>query len=232
MSRISGKADTRDDVLEPIERPRRLVEITLESMRRAIVDGDWTLGEKLSESSIARLLGVSKTPVREALVLLQREGLVQIRPQSGTRVFTLKPGELAHICDLRQALETAALRLAAEHDMAPLGRELLKITERMKSVREKGDTRTYLRLDGGFHAALVRGSENPYLVASYDLVAGKVAALRTHLGTDPHHLEKSFAEHCRIAELVRQGDLDGALQVLASHIARKEGSYWAHLQAE
>lgn len=232
MSRLSSRAGAKEEALERIARPRRLVEITLESMRRAIVDGDWALGEKLSESSIARRLGVSKTPVREALVLLQREGLVEIRPQSGTRVFTLKPGELAHICDLRQALETAALRLAVEQDMASVGRELLKVTERMKAARARGDTRTYLRLDGEFHDVLVRGSGNPYLVASYELVAGKVAALRTHLGTDPHHLEKSFAEHCRLAELVSASDLDAALQVLASHIARKEGSYWAHLKAD
>lgn len=223
-----------DDDLEPIERPKRLVEITLDTMRKAIIDGDWELGRKLSESSIARQLGVSKTPVREALVLLRREGLVDIRPQSGTRVFTLQPGELTHICDLRQALETAAVRLvAAEPDgLATLGRELTAITERMRHVREQGDIRAYLRLDDEFHHALVRGSGNPYLVASYDLVAGKIAALRTRLGTDPHHLEKSFAEHCEIAERLGVGEPEDALELLSRHIARKEGSYWQHLQAD
>lgn len=228
MERIPDITHMPTEPLARIERPRRLVEVALETLRNAIVEGDWDLGEKISESSVARQLGVSKTPVREALVLLQREGLVVIRPQSGTRVFTLQPGELTHLCDLRQALETTAVRLASAGAVTALGRELAAIVERMRTAREDGDTREYLRLDGAFHEALVRASGNPYLVAGYDLVAGKIAALRTHLGTDPHHLEKSFAEHARMARLVAAGDLDQAVALLSRHIARKEGSYWAH----
>lgn len=222
--------DTRS--LDPITRPPRLVEMAREALRARIVDGDWALGEKISESSVARQLEVSKTPVREALVLLRQEGLVDIRPQSGTRVFTLAAGELNHICELRQALETTAVRLAFERALPTLGNELAGIVESMTAAREQNDTRRYLRLDDAFHAALIRQSGNPYLVTSYDLVAGKIAALRTHLGTDPHHLQKSYDEHCRLATLVAEGDLEKTLGLLTSHIARKEGSYWEHLQLE
>jgi biotin operon repressor len=99
----------REEPLQPIERPESLTESTVKRIRQAIVSGDLGLGLPLSERQLADMLGVSKTPVREALAQLRREGLVRIVPQRGASVFTLSQQEVIDICGLRQGLTHFAL---------------------------------------------------------------------------------------------------------------------------
>ena len=99
-------------------------------MRESIVSGDLELGSALSERALAEKLGVSKTPVREALAQLRVEGLVRIYPQRGAYVFTLSAREVIEICEFRQTLEAAALRLAVERHPKDLADELHAIVSR------------------------------------------------------------------------------------------------------
>src|SRR4029078_266097 len=91
-----------------IQRPDSLTEIALQQVRAAIIEGTLPLGSPISEAQLAAALGISKTPVREALAQLRMEGLVTIVPQSGTYVFTLSATEVVEICELRQTLDTRA----------------------------------------------------------------------------------------------------------------------------
>ena len=215
--------------MKQIRRPKLLVDIALDSVRRAIVDGDLDLGDPISEARLAAELGISTTPVREALALLRREGLVDVVPQRGTFVFTLQPGELNRICELRLALETAALRLGVERRPDDLVGQLGDVVDRMVQARERADTIRYLQLDTEFHDQLLAHCDNPYMIDAYSLISAKVAALRNRLGADGHHLDKSFHEHVAIVRAVGAGDLDAALDILGRHIARKDGSYWDHI---
>ena len=194
-----------------------------------IVEGELSLGQRISENALAAQFGVSTTPVREAFALLRREGLVRIVPQSGTYVFTLLPGELTQMCELRVALEPAALRLAFERDRRRLAEVLSAIAAAMRTARARKRVNEYLRLDTEFHDALIVAAGNRYVVEAYRIIAAKMAALRGRLGTNPHHLAKSMREHAMMARLIGKGDIEGAETVLLRHIARKEGSYWEHL---
>ena len=91
--------------MKPIERPESLTESAVKRLRHAIVSGDFELGQPLSERQLADTLEISKTPVREAMAQLRREGLVRILPQRGAFVFTLSQQEVVEICELREALE-------------------------------------------------------------------------------------------------------------------------------
>jgi DNA-binding GntR family transcriptional regulator len=187
------------------------------------------LGERLSENALAARLSVSTTPVREAFALLRREGLVTVKPQSGTYVFALAPGELTQLCELRVALEPAALRLALDDTNAALASTLRDIVSEMERCRGQDLTRNYLALDTAFHNAIIAASGNPYLVGAYSMIEAKMAALRNRLGSDPHHMAKSMREHVAITDAVARRDLSKANRILIGHIARKEGSYWEHL---
>jgi DNA-binding GntR family transcriptional regulator len=215
--------------MRPIERPRSLTETVLAQLRESIVSGDLELGAALSERVLAEKLGVSKTPVREALAQLRVEGLVRIYPQRGAYVFTLSAREVIEICEFRQTLETAALRIAAERRPKELGGELDAIIADMQAARAGDDTKAYLRADTRFHQAFFRHCGNSYLIDTYELHIGKIAALRTHLAAKPHHTEMSYREHCQLRDLIAAGRLANALDVLDVHIDRTKSTYSAEI---
>jgi DNA-binding GntR family transcriptional regulator len=209
-----------------IERPKPLSELVFESLKQDIVNGEFELGEALSEVRIATQLDVSRTPVREAFARLELEGLVRTEPQRGTYVFTLEPDQLRDICDTRVYLETGALTAAFEKNKEALVQALSDIVQQMDKARSGQDDSLYLRLDTAFHQAIVDAAGNDFLNDAYQTIASKMAALRNRLGAHADHMAKSFVEHKRITELCGAGDLSGAIKVLVAHIGRKEGSYW------
>lgn len=208
-----------------LARPKSLRELALEHLRESIVDGSLKMGEILSERRISEELGVSKSPVREALAQLRDEGLVSIEPQKGARVFSLSEPEVSQICDFRQAIESAAFELALARDRAGLASEMRRVVSEMEQAREKGNEKSYLALDTSFHHLIFTHSGNDYLTASYSRYIGKIAALRTHLSKLPQHTELSFDEHKGIALATKEGNLDQINSLLAEHIDRTRQAY-------
>ena len=208
-----------------LERPKSLRELALEHLRNRIVDGSLKMGQILSERKISEELGVSKSPVREALAQLRDEGLVNIEPQKGARVFSLSEAEVTQICDFRQAIETAAFELALSRDPEGLASDIVKIVKKMEQERKYGNEKEYLALDTSFHQLIFEHAGNDYLTASYTRYVGKIAALRTHLAKLPQHTELSFEEHQKIASAVGKADLTKIKSLLAEHIDRTRQTY-------
>ncbi|AXT36268.1 GntR family transcriptional regulator [Phaeobacter sp. LSS9] len=208
-----------------IERPKSLRELALEHLRNSIVDGSLKMGQILSERKISEDLGVSKSPVREALAQLRDEGLVSIEPQKGARVFSLSEPEVAQICDFRQAIETAAFELALSRDPEGLAEDMQRVVKDMERERSRDDEKGYLSLDTAFHQLIFEHAGNDYLTASYTRYIGKIAALRTHLAKLPQHTELSFDEHTKIAQAVREADMDKIKSLLTAHIDRTRQTY-------
>ena len=231
-SRKQAAGENPDKRAGKLTRPGLLVDEVVRAIREMIVEGRVLPGERLSENALAAELGVSTTPVREAIALLRREGLVTVQPQSGTYVFELQPGELNQLCELRFALEPAAVQLAMEDPASTLADALDAIVGNMRAAQDSGAVKRYLALDTAFHDTIIAASGNPYILSAYALIGAKMAALRNRLGDDPHHMEKSMREHVEIVEAIRERDLSRATHILVRHIARKEGSYWEHLDPE
>ena len=206
-------------------RPKSLRELALEHLREKIVDGTLKMGQILSERSISDELGVSKSPVREALAQLRDEGLVTIEPQKGARVFTLTEHEVTQICDFRLAIETAAFELALQRNQSKLSNDMTQIVKDMGTARENGDETTYLALDTAFHQAIFQCCENDYLSASYNRYVGKIAALRTHLSALPQHTVLSYHEHVGLAKAVQKSNMAEIRRLLADHIDRTRRTY-------
>jgi DNA-binding GntR family transcriptional regulator len=205
-----------------IERPKSLRELATELLRDRIIDGTLKMGQSLSERSISEELGVSKSPVREALAQLRDEGLVIIEPQKGARVFSLTENEVFQICDFRLAIETAGFKLALERSSEALALDMDKVVAEMTKAQ---DTRRYLQLDTRFHQLIFIHSRNDYLTACYDRYLGKIAALRTHLSSMPDHTRLSFEEHGMLAEAVRRRNLPKIEALLHEHIERTRTTY-------
>lgn len=208
-----------------LERPKSLRELALEHLRESIVNGTLKMGQILSERRISEELGVSKSPVREALAQLRDEGLVTIEPQKGARVFSLSDDEVTQICDFRQAIETAAFELALARNPDALADDMLDVVRKMKVAQKKRRMAEYLALDTRFHALIFEHCENDYLAASYSRYVGKIAALRTHLSNLPRHTELSYGEHESLAKAVRSGDKKEIRRLLTEHIDRTRQVY-------
>jgi DNA-binding GntR family transcriptional regulator len=203
-----------------------LVRRTTDALRRMIVEGDLSLGESLSEAKAARWLDVSRTPVREAFVRLEIEGLVVSEPQRRTRVFMPRPKDVDDICVARGCLESKALVLAMERRRVELAAALAKTANLMTEALQSQDIAQYLRLDSTFHQAIFDHADNAFLRDAYQTIAPKLAALRTRLPRHLDYLKKGYGEHLSLSELVAAGDVESALRVLDEHISRKEDSFW------
>ncbi len=188
--------------MEKLKRPQSLFKMALEQIRTGIVDGDIELGAQISELGISQPLGISKTPVREALQELRREGLVQIDPQRGTSVFLPNEAELLRIFDFRALLEVGAARRMFTNNPQRSAQEMRTVIDSMKICVSNDDHHGYRRLDSKFHNVIIAGAENSYISEAYEPVSIKIDALRSRgLGTK-HVMERSLAFHEKLFQLL------------------------------
>lgn len=202
------------------------------SIRDAIVNAKFGFGEALSEENLAAAFEVSRTPVREALNLLQLEGLVSIVPKSGTYVFTPTLEDISEICEYRAVLETHAAELAARDNPEALAAELTALADEMEAAMKAQDIPLYGRLDSRYHEAFFENARNRYLVMGFQMIMGRVATLRTQLALHARNEpERSYGDHRRMIELIRKGDTARLKQVLRAHIRRTQDNYMQAFQA-
>ena len=189
------------------------------------MDGDLNLGQALSESSLAAALGISKTPIREALVRLAAEGLVQILPQRGTFVFELSEVDAHALSNFRTLLEIEALRIAMHDDRPALVTALKAVLGKMKLGRSQSDSLQYRTLDDRFHRTIIEHSNNAYLAAAYEKIAVLVHALRNRLIVDARTHSQSLKDHRELVRLIERGELEKTAQLLKEHIAKTSAEY-------
>ncbi|MDO6481332.1 GntR family transcriptional regulator [Shimia thalassica] len=203
-----------------IERPQSLSEIAADHIREAIILGDFRLGDPLTENALSKLLGISKTPVREAIAALKREGILQGDSQKGARVFTQTPEQLHQMCVYRFTLETAAVRMAMKVDPEGLILRLEIICQDMTKARDTHDFAGYLKLDRHFHDAFFEFAGNQFLREGYGGVSPKVATLRTYLSLAPKRVDTSYDEHIQITQMLKASRIEDALNILHEQIDR------------
>lgn len=167
---------------------------------------------------LAAELGVSKTPVREALLQLKLEGLVDIQPQRGSFVFQMNAQEAVELSELREILETAAVLRALERDPVALAAALTRIVGQMRTAIEGDDFPGYRNLDADFHQAIFDHCGNEFLKESYAGITFRVQTLRTWLSTDSALNSTSLGEHEQILAQIKSGDAARLQFLLAKHI--------------
>ncbi|EBA06164.1 GntR family transcriptional regulator [Sagittula stellata] len=219
-------AQGREVTLERIRPAKSLAETAAAQIRDAILSGAFRLGENISEDRLVERLGVSRTPVRDAMALLAREGLVVVRPKRGSFVFQTSPEDIKAICDYRELLETQGVRVALRVARHPYLDELASVVTAMEDALARDDADTYGRLDTQFHNAAFTHCGNSYLRDANTLVAGRIAALRANI-TAPYaeRRAESMAEHVTMTRLLADGDLEAFDAALNIHIRRTEDVY-------
>lgn len=208
-----------------LDRPQSLFDLALHEIRNAIIDGTIGLGEHLSELRISESLGVSKTPVREALQELRREGLVRVSANSGTVVFLPDEDEIRDIFDCRSLIELGAAKRMFERNSQKAAKQMADVVTRMKSACANEDHGTYRRLDSEFHSIIIEGAGNGMIVEAYAPLQSKVDSLRNRGLMDISVVHKSLEFHSRLSTYLTQGDERSFCSGLELHIANSRRDY-------
>jgi DNA-binding GntR family transcriptional regulator len=204
------------------ERPTRhrtMAEYALEQLREAIILGDLAAGTPLRLDDLARSLGMSISPIREAVRQLEALGLAKHVPHQGARVLDFDVDDLRDLFSIRLALESLAVRRAAERateDLAGTGRRHLA---RLDDARAAGDVRAALRAHGDFHFSLYEASGSSWLVGLIRPVWDRSERFRPALllsAGEVQDLHRALDE--RLLEACVARDPDAAAAALAEHL--------------
>ncbi|WP_414944611.1 GntR family transcriptional regulator [Amycolatopsis sp. cmx-11-32] len=198
--------------------PASRTEVVLEEIRRGILTRELKPGQPLVEAELAARLGVSKTPVREALKVLSNSGLVTFSPYKGASVCVVDAELAKSVYDVRMVLEPEAVRRSVERrspDLLEDATELLK--EASAAISDKDQVALSL-LNRRFHRALYSGCGNPLMVSMLDDLKDR-AALISAVGweTNPSW-RREWNEHKAVLAAAKKGDADGAAGLLRAHI--------------
>jgi GntR family transcriptional regulator, rspAB operon transcriptional repressor len=188
------------------------------ALREAIVSAELAPGLKLSENELAGGLGVSRTPVREALARLRDERLVAIVPQLGTFVTLISPGAVADAAFVREALECAAISRAISRIGDEEAEELQWNLAAQEKARSSGNERTFDRLDEDLHRRLCDYSGHSIAWALSRRANGHLDRIRRLSLPDPSYLSEMVTEHRAIVAALTAGDGAAAEAALRHHL--------------
>ena len=198
-----------------------LVDAAYEQIRRRILDNVWPPGHRALEQEVALALGMSRTPVREAMVRLQAEGLVEVVPRHGMRVLHVSPTDMREIYEVLTALECMAAELLARRRPSDAELEpLVQATTAMDRALAVDDLDAWARADEQFHAGLLELAGNKHLQATvmnhWDR-AHRARMFSLRLRPKPVN---STREHMALVERLRAGDVEGAVRENRAHRER------------
>jgi DNA-binding GntR family transcriptional regulator len=187
--------------------------------RERILSGDLPRGTKLRQASLAEELGVSRTPLREALRRLSTEGLVDFSPNRGATVTELDFGDMRHAWSARVALEPGAARLAAERRDPEAIAAMRSAVERQRVAVADGSES--FAANRSFHLALAAASGNPHLTRFAEMLWVPRIGMPIYQAqaVDPHGASGWADEHEQIVEAIDAGDADAAERLTRDHVA-------------
>jgi len=205
--------------VQPVDKNNRLVDNTVEAIRQSILEGRLVPGERLLEVQLAEVLGTSRAPVREALNLLEKDGIIYSVPRRGRFVQTFDIEMIDEVYSLRKVLELFAAGLVIDR-VARVGYEPLRSAYReMEQAAEAGDSQLLSRLDIGFHQELVALSGHSILLRAWnENIHGKLQIL-LNVTTKTHRvLREALERHELILDAVKAGSKAEVEHVLTRHI--------------
>ena len=187
-------------------------------LRRGILEQRFLPGQPLVEITIANELGISRTPVREAIRELSREGLVYTSPNRRSVVRTLTTEELLDIFDIKIRLEGLCAAHSAERSAKPTAQELTKIIKAMAAAARSHDKQAYLRADEAYHAAIYAGAKSEHIKQIITDLNTQWHRMRQGMAAIESRMETAVEEHRRIADAIGTGDSQAAETAMRVHL--------------
>ena len=212
------------ETLKSLPERRSLGQDVYEKLKQAIVKGELPPDSRLIESRMANVLGISRTPVREAIHKLEREGLLRHNPSGGFFIVGLTRSDIEETFGIRSVLESYAARLAATHhkgeeELNPLDR---KIHEYQLHL-DQGNLKALLRINTEFHDLLYALSRSPKLIKMISDLQDQIYRFRQVLLKNEENARISNEDHKLMLKLISRRDLEGVESLVREHILRGQG---------
>ena len=204
----------------------------VEILRELIIGGELVPGDRLREAELCARFGVSRTPLREALKILETEGLVTLQPNRGATVSRISPDEIRELFEVIANLERIALELAVARMDERAMKKLLRMHERMMRHYRAGRRRACFQVDFDTHNAIVALSGNSLLVATHEGLMVRARRGRYMALFSQHRWDQSMTEHEEIIAAIAQRDAAKASELMRRHVLETGKVICQRLEAE
>jgi DNA-binding GntR family transcriptional regulator len=205
--------------MKAVIKPLPLTKLAFEKLRNSILNGHLKAGEVYNEMKLARELGISRTPVREALLELSSHGLVTFLPRRGIMINYFTKRDFEEAFEFRTAIELAVMDKIIQHlDDLNLS-NIDKILDSQQKAAEKGDTIAFLRADRAFHASLAKVAGNRRMVIAIENLRDIIHLMGFEALAKSGRNYEVLDEHREVVELLRKGQGEEAKEAMAHHLA-------------
>ena len=195
-----------------------LRDVVFNTLRQAILRGELKPGERLMEIQLANKLGVSRTPIREAIRKLELEGLVLMIPRKGAEVAEITEKSLRDVLEVRRALEELAVELACEKITPEQIQELKDAAASFRDSLQEGDITRIAEADVKFHDVIYLATDNQKLIQLLNNLREQMYRYRVEYLKRSDFDQQLMDEHEEIIETIERGQKDQAVQVVCQHV--------------
>lgn len=201
-----------------------LRDVVFHTLREAILKGDLKPGERLMELQLAARLGVSRTPIREAIRMLQQEGLAITVPRRGAEVAGISEKDMEDVLQIREALEVLAAQLACEKISEGQIEQLKENIKEFEAAAFTGDIKRIAGADVKFHEIIFEAAQNPRLVSMLNNLSGQIYRYRMEYLKEGENYPKLVEEHRQITEGLLLSDKDYVTEMTKRHMKNQENT--------
>ena len=198
-----------------------LRDVVFNTLREAILKGDLKPGERLMELQLASKLGVSRTPIREAIRMLEQEGLAVTMPRKGAEVAKMTLKDMEDVLEIREALEELSVQVACDKITDEEIAELQKNMKNFEHSLKSGDLKKMAHADVEFHDVIYRATDNPKLINMLNNLRGQMYRYRVEYLKNPQNHEQLLHEHEAIYKGIVEKDKDAVTEMIRKHISNQ-----------
>lgn len=209
-----------------------LRDVVFNTLRQAILTGELKPGERLMEIHLADRLGVSRTPIREAIRKLELEGLVVMIPRKGAQVAKITEKNLNDVLEVRRALDTLAVRLACKRMDDTYKKQLREACDEFAKVVKCSNTKDITEADVRFHDIINQSTGNDRLIQLVNNLAEQMYRYRLEYIKDAAYHNRLIDEHEEIYNAIMERDEERAAKAVVVHIDNQEASILEHLNLD
>lgn len=196
---------------------RRLADEVYDQIIDAIARNDIGPNDRLVQEKLAKQLDISRTPVREALMRLEQEGVLEVSQRGGFRLHLIDDHEVRELYQVRAAIEGQAARILAEKRDPDMIKALRETINREENI-SVASTRAYFEANRNIHRRFVELTDNRYLLEMFEMIWGKALVFQLFATFENVDISQSLGDHMNLVDVIETGDKGAALDIFIAHI--------------